>query len=173
MAALSAASMEYNLKKDACNLTYKPSRISLTKHGHSTEIASPSIPASATKTASSDIITGAPEAPYFNRRIPVCYLNKEIPLLESRIGVDFSKSAHHYLICTNTFDLFKFLCTLRWVIYYSMIGQSICTMNLYTWFFFYPCVYPLNWNSKYWVNFPMCFLCKETLVNGTPHSFYQ
>ncbi|TPX37664.1 hypothetical protein SmJEL517_g00575 [Synchytrium microbalum] len=60
------------------------------------------------------IITGQPEPPYIDAKVPICHmLRNPTSHLKDVVFEDCFDLENHFLVTTNHFNLFRFVCTLR------------------------------------------------------------
>ena len=60
-----------------------------------------------------EVVKQVPEAPCLDGKVPTCYLRKSAGTLEDYVLTDASEKSDHFIICTCSFELFKYVCTLR------------------------------------------------------------
>lgn len=76
---------------------------------------SSTIDASFPKVGGDELQVGKPESPYTgDLKIPFCHLLVTPPTLDDCVLKDCTDMQDHILVCTGNFDLFKFVCTLRY-----------------------------------------------------------
>ncbi|TPX44523.1 hypothetical protein SeMB42_g01752 [Synchytrium endobioticum] len=60
------------------------------------------------------IVIGQPEPLYIDAKVPLCHLLRNPPKdMNGCVLEDASDMVGHFLICTKSFDMFRFVCTLR------------------------------------------------------------